>query len=163
MHSARQVILHERGITEMLHLKTITKDNWIKAISLKVREDQVNFVASNAVSLAQLNFLENFHAKGIYFGEEMVGFTLYGLDEDDHEYWIYRMMIDEKHQGKGYGKEAVRLVIEDIQTLKEPRHQTITLSYEPDNEHAKRLYEKMGFQEIDGLVIEGEQVARYTY
>lgn len=147
----------------MLHLKTITKDNWIKAISLKVREDQVNFVASNVVSLAQLNFLENFHAKGIYFGEAMVGFTLYGLDEDDHEYWIYRMMIDEKHQGKGYGKEAVRLVIEDIQTMKEPHHQTISLSYEPDNEHAKRLYEKMGFQEIDGLVIEGEQVARYTY
>lgn len=147
----------------MLHLKTITKDNWIKAISLKVREDQVKFVASNAVSLAQLNFLENFHAKGIYYGEEMVGFTLYGLDEDDHEYWIYRMMIDQKHQGKGYGKEAVQLVIEDIRTLKEPHHQTITLSYEPDNEHAKRIYEKMSFQEIDGLVIEGEQVARYTY
>ena len=147
----------------MLHLKTITKDNWIKAISLKVREDQVKFVATNAVSLAQLNFLENFHAKGIYFGEEMVGFTLYGLDEDDHEYWIYRMMIDQKHQGKGYGKEAVWLVIEDIQKMKEPRHRTITLSYEPDNEHAKRIYEKMGFQEIDGLVIEGEQVARYTF
>lgn len=147
----------------MLHLKTITKDNWIKAISLKVREDQVKFVASNAVSLAQLNFLENFHAKGIYYGEEMIGFTLYGLDEDDHEYWIYRMMIDQKHQGKGYGKEAVRLVIEDIRAMKEPHHQTITLSYEPDNEHAKRIYEKMGFQEIDGLVIEGEQVARYAY
>lgn len=147
----------------MLHLKTITKDNWIKTISLKVREDQVKFVASNAVSLAQLNFLENFHAKGIYYGEEMIGFTLYGLDEDDHEYWIYRMMIDQKHQGKGYGKEAVRLVIEDIRAMKEPHHQTITLSYEPDNEHAKRIYEKMGFQEIDGLVIEGEQVARYAY
>ncbi|MCM3722672.1 GNAT family N-acetyltransferase [Solibacillus isronensis] len=147
----------------MLHLKTITKDNWIKAISLKVREDQVKFVASNAVSLAQLNFLQNFHAKGIYYGEEMVGFTLYGLDEEDHEYWIYRMMIDQKHQGKGYGKEAVQLVIEDIQKMKEPHHQTITLSYEPDNEHAKRIYKKMGFQEIDGLVIDGEQVARYTF
>jgi len=147
----------------MLNLKTITKDNWINAISLKVREDQVKFVASNAVSLAQLNFLENFHAKGIYYGEEMVGFTLYGLDEDDHEYWIYRMMIDQKHQGKGYGKEAVQLIIEDIRTMKEPHHQTITLSYEPDNAHAKRIYEKMGFQEIDGLVVEGEQVARYTY
>lgn len=147
----------------MLHLKTITKDNWIKAISLKVREDQVKFVASNAVSLAQLNYLENFHAKGIYYGDEMIGFTLYGLDGDDHEYWIYRMMIDQKHQGKGYGKEAVQLVVEDIRAMKEPHHQTITLSYEPDNEHAKRIYEKMGFQEIDGLVIEGEQVARYTY
>lgn len=147
----------------MLHLKTITKDNWIKAISLKVREDQVKFVASNTVSLAQLNFLENFHAKGIYYGEEMVGFTLYGIDEDDNEYWIYRMMIDQKHQGKGYGKEAVQLVIEDIRAMKEPHNQTISLSYEPDNEHAKRIYEKMGFQEIDGLVIEGEQVARYTF
>ena len=147
----------------MLHLKTITKENWGKAISLRVREDQVKFVASNAVSLAQLNFLENFHAKGIYHSEEMVGFTLYGIDEDDHEYWIYRMMIDQKHQGKGYGKEAVKLVIDDIRNIKEDRHQTISLSYEPTNEHAKRIYEKMGFQEIDGLIIGDEQVSRFTY
>jgi diamine N-acetyltransferase len=147
----------------MLHLRTITKENWVKAISLRVREDQVKFVAFNAVSLAQLNFLENFHAKGIYQNEEMIGFTLYGIDEDDHEYWIYRMMIDQKHQGKGFGKEAIKLVIDDIRNIKEDRHQTITLSYEPTNEHAKLLYEKMGFQEIDGLMIGGEQVSRYTY
>jgi len=147
----------------MLHLKTITKDNWIDAISLRVKEDQVNFVASNAVSLAQLNFLENFHAKGIYYGDEMVGFTLYGIDEDDHEFWIYRMMIDAKHQGKGYGKESVKLVIDDIKAIKEERHQTITLSYEPTNVHAKRIYEKMGFKEVEGLIIGGEQVSRYTF
>ena len=147
----------------MLHLKTITKDNWLKAISLSVREDQKKFVAPNAVSLAQLNFLENFHAKGIYLNDEMVGFTLYGIDEDDHEYWIYRMMIDQKHQGKGYGKEAIKLVIEDIQNMKEDRHQTITLSYEPTNEHAKRIYEKVGFQEIEGFMVGGEQVSRFSY
>jgi diamine N-acetyltransferase len=147
----------------MLHLQTITKENWVKAISLRVLEDQVKFVASNAVSLAQLNFLENFHAKGIYQGEEMIGFTLYGMDEDDHEYWIYRMMIDQKHQGRGFGKEAIKLVIDDIRNIKEDHHQTITLSYEPTNEHAKLIYEKMGFQEIDGLKIGGEQVSRYTY
>lgn len=147
----------------MVHLQKITKDNWVKAISLRVREDQVNFVASNAVSLAQLNFLENFHAKGVYNGEEMIGFALYGIDEDDHEYWIYRMMIDQKHQGQGYGKEAIRLVMDDIRKIKEDRHQTISLSYEPENEHAKRIYEKMGFKEVVGLVISGEQVARYTF
>ena len=147
----------------MLHLKTITKDNWLKAISLSVREDQKKFVAPNAVSLAQLNFLENFHAKGIYQEDEMVGFTLYGIDEDDNEYWIYRMMIDQKHQGKGYGKEAVKLVIEDIRNMKEDRHQTITLSYEPTNEHAKLIYEKMGFQEVKGLIIGDEQVSRFTF
>lgn len=147
----------------MLHLQPITKDNWFKAISLRVREDQVNFVASNAVSLAQLNFLENFNAKGIYLGEEMIGFALYGIDEDDHEYWIYRMMIDQKHQGYGYGKEAIQLVIDDIKTIKEDRHQTITLSYEPANEHARRIYEKMGFEKVEGFIISDEQVARYTF
>ncbi|WP_047983350.1 GNAT family N-acetyltransferase [Ornithinibacillus californiensis] len=147
----------------VLHLQPITKENWTKAISLRVREDQVNFIASNAVSLAQLNFLENFHAKGIFDDEEMVGFTLFGIDEDDHEYWIYRMMIDQKHQGKGYGKQAVKLVIDDIRLMKDERHQTITLSYEPVNEHAKRIYEKMGFQELEGLIIDGEQVARFTF
>ena len=147
----------------MLHLEAITKDNWLKAISLRVRDDQVKFVASNTVSLAQLNFLENFHAKGIYLGEEMVGFALYGIDEDDHEYWIYRMMIDQKHQGKGYGKKAIQLVIDDIRNMKEDHHHTITLSYEPNNEHAKRVYEKLGFQEIDGLIIGDEQVSRFTF
>ena len=43
------------------------------------------------------------------------------------------------------------------------RHQTITLSYEPDNKHAKRVYEKMGFLEIEGIMIEGEQVSRFTF
>ncbi|MEH7343151.1 GNAT family N-acetyltransferase [Bacillus sp. JJ1532] len=147
----------------MLYLETITKDNWRKAISLRVREDQVKFVASNAVSLAQMNFLENFHAKGIYYDEEMIGFTLYGIDEDDHEYWIYRIMIDQNHQGKGYGKKAIQLVIDDIRNIKEDRHQTITLSYEPTNEHAKLVYEKVGFQEIVGLMIGDEQVSRFTF
>jgi len=147
----------------MLGLRTITKENWIKAISLRVREDQEKFIASNAVSLAQLNFLSNFHAKGIYHGDEMVGFTLYGIDEDDHGYWIYRMMIDQKHQGKGYGTKAIKLVIDDIRASKEDRHQTITLSYEPTNIQAKRFYEKVGFQEIEGFIIDDEQVSRYTF
>ncbi|GKV57237.1 spermidine acetyltransferase [Sporosarcina sp. NCCP-2222] len=147
----------------MLHLKPITKDNWIDAISLRVREDQVKFVASNAVSLAQLNFLDDFHAKGIYADDEMVGFTLFGIDEEDHEYWMYRMMIDHKHQGKGYGKQAVQLVIEDIRSMKEERHQLINLSYEPENEVAKRLYGQLGFNEVEGFLVDGEQVARFHF
>jgi RimJ/RimL family protein N-acetyltransferase len=48
----------------------------------------------------------------------MIGFTFYGIDEDDHDYWIYLMMIDQKYQGKGYGKQAIKLVIEDIRKMK---------------------------------------------
>ncbi|TFD98388.1 GNAT family N-acetyltransferase [Jeotgalibacillus sp. R-1-5s-1] len=147
----------------MLYLKKIDEHNWLKAVRLKVRDDQQTFVASNAISLAQLNFLPDFHAMGVYHDDEMVGFTLFGLDRDDGEFWIYRMMVDEKHQGKGYGKKAIRLVIDEIRKMKEDRHSTITLSYEPENTFAASLYTGMGFVEQEGVMIEGEQVARYTF
>lgn len=147
----------------MLQLQPITKRNWLDAISLQVNEDQAGFVSSNAFSLAQLNFLDHFYAKGIYWNEQMIGFALYGLDEEDGEYWIYRMMIDKEHQGKGYAIGAVRLILEDIRALKDDRHQTVTLSYQPTNERARQVYQTVGFEEVPGLFTEGEQVARYTF
>ena len=30
----------------------------------------------------------------------MIGFTMFGIDPDDKNYWIYRLMIDEEFQGK---------------------------------------------------------------
>ena len=39
--------------------------------------------------------------KAIYADDKMVGFTMFGLDEDDGKYYLGRLMIDEKHQGKG--------------------------------------------------------------
>ena len=47
--------------------------------------------------------------------------------------------------------------------MKEEHHQTITLSYEPVNQHAKYVYEKLGFQDVEGLINEGEQVMRFTF
>lgn len=146
----------------MLHLEPISNDNWVKAISLNVRQDQKTFVASNIFSLAQLNFLDNFYAKGIFHDDEMVGFTLYGIDDEDQQYWMYRLMIDEKHQSKGYGTQAVRLVIEDVRRMKDPGHKTLTLSYEPENTYARDIYKRLGFEEIDGMIIEGEQIARLS-
>ena len=147
----------------MLQLKPITKDNWYEAVMLQVAEDQKNLVASNAISLAQLNFLENFHANAIYADETMVGFTLFGLDDEDKEYWIYRLMIDEKFQGMGYGKQSVALIVEAVRQMKEPQHQVIQISYEPKNVVAKHVYEKAGFSEIEGLFSGSEQIARYAF
>lgn len=145
----------------MMTLKEVTKENWIDVISLAVRDDQKPFIASNAVSLAQLHFLDEFVAKAIYADHELVGFALYGIDEDDGEYWIYRFMIDQKFQGNHLGRAAMTAIIEDIRERKEPRHTTITLSYEPRNQGAKQFYDKVGFQEVDGLLISDEQVSRY--
>lgn len=146
----------------MISLQEITKDNWLDVIRLSVTEEQQKFIASNVVSLAQLYTLSDFTAKAVYSDETLVGFAMYGIDEDDAEYWIYRFMIDQKFQGKKYGYEAMQAVITDIRSKKQNQHTTITLSYEPKNYGAKQFYERVGFAEVEGLLISDEQVARYT-
>nr|WP_263326715.1 GNAT family N-acetyltransferase [Neobacillus sp. Marseille-Q6967] len=74
-------------------------------------EQQKRFIASKLYSIGQVQFLENFEAMAIYADDQMVGFTLYGLDGDDNNYWIYRIMVDERFQGKGYGTRALQEII----------------------------------------------------
>ncbi|WP_257142495.1 GNAT family N-acetyltransferase, partial [Bacillus thuringiensis] len=81
---------------------------------LSVKAEQRTFIASNLYSIAEVQFLDNFYAKGIYVGNKMIGFTMFGIDPGDNNYWIYRLMIDEKFQGKGIGKQAIYLIIEEV-------------------------------------------------
>lgn len=69
-------------------------------------------------------------------------------------------MIDAQYQGKGYGKAAMKKLMSLIQ--EDTAHHMIYLSFEPENEGAKALYEKLGFKG-DGRVIEGEIVYKYSY
>ncbi len=126
-----------------MSLQKITSENWEECIELKVGKSQQGFIATNLYSLAEVQFLPNFVAYGIYVENKMVGFTMYGLDEDDHNYWIYRIMIDEKYQGNGYGTKALIHVIEAIKT--KPDAKEIIIGYNPGNIQAERTYLRAGF------------------
>ncbi len=145
----------------MLILKPITKHNWEEAIQLKVKEEQKNFVVSNLYSIAEVQFLDQFTASGIYAGEQIVGFAMYGIDPDDNNYWIYRLMIDDLHQGKGYGTAAVLLVVEEIKRKNTNGIPTIMIGYNQDNEGARAVYMKAGFTETE-IAPWGEQLAAYN-
>lgn len=127
---------------------------------MRVAEEQKSFVAPNVFSLAQAKAFPECICLAIYQDDVLVGFTMYCIDSDDKEYWIYRLMIDAKHQSKGYGKEAMEKLIERIKQDQE--HKVIYLSFEPENNLAKGLYEKLGF-EADGRIIDGEIVYKITY
>jgi diamine N-acetyltransferase len=144
----------------MILLKEVDRHNFFDVIELKVAEEQKSFVATNLFSLAQAKAYPECQCLAIYHEEELVGFTMYCMDFDDKEYWIYRLMIDAKYQSKGYGKAAMEKLIERIKEDKD--HQVIYLSFEPENDRAKELYEKLGF-EADGRVIDGEIVYRLGY
>ncbi|HEK9103988.1 GNAT family N-acetyltransferase [Bacillus pfraonensis] len=144
-----------------IYLKPIDKSNWEEAIRLSVKEEQQTFIASNLYSIAEVQFLDNFYAKGIYLDNKMIGFTIFGIDPDDNNYWIYRLMIDEEFQGKGIGKQAIYLVIEEIRRNNNANISLIMIGYDPENLTAKFVYKKVGFIETE-LSSWGEQLAKYS-
>lgn len=144
-----------------IYLKPIDKNNWEEAIRLSVKEEQQTFIASNLYSIAEVQFLDHFYAKGIYLDNEMTGFTMFGIDPDDNNYWIYRLMIDEKFQGRGIGEQVIYLVIEEIRRNNDANITFIMIGYDPENLTAKFVYQKAGFIETE-LSSWGEQLAKYS-
>jgi diamine N-acetyltransferase len=131
----------------MVEIKEITPKNFWEVIDLKVKADQQTFVAANSVSIAQSKVQPECIPLAIYNDNILVGFLMYCIDKSlykDNEYWIYRLMIDEKYQGKGYGKKAMEIIIDKIKEDKTKNK--IKTSFEPENEIAKKLYLKLGFE-----------------
>jgi diamine N-acetyltransferase len=80
---------------------------------------------------------------------------MYAIDPDDDNYWIYRFMIAEQFQGRGYGFAALKALVERMQAL--PGCSSIILGVEPANEDAAKLYRRAGFRER-GDQIDGETI-----
>lgn len=140
-----------------VELREINKDNWRECVRLKTSDEQARFVAPNLFSIAQSKVEPYLRPLAIYDDEEMIGFVMYGRDPADDCYCVARLMIDERHQGKGYGRAAM---IEAIRRMRaEPDCQEIALSIEPENGVAEKLYASLGFRKT-GEVIDGEVVMR---
>jgi len=103
-------------------IRPVTKDNWRELIKLEVREDQKGFVASNVKSIAESQFGYDepdfghwdFHPFGIYDNNIPVGFLMYGFNFSypKQQAFIIRLMVDEKFQGKGYGRFGMEKLLE---------------------------------------------------
>lgn len=62
-------------------------------------------------------------------------------------YCLWRLMIDARYQGRGYGRRALQQALSYIRTFPCGPSEHCWLSYEPGNLKAKRLYESFGFAE----------------
>lgn len=126
-----------------LLFKEVDKNNWEECIELNVAPEQSYLVASNWYSLLQAKFGEDCYPLCIYNGDTMVGFIMYDRDPDTKRMEMSRLMIDERYQGKGYGKMAVSQLLELIRE----KYGCIKFytSIEPNNTVAEKLYEGVGF------------------
>ncbi|MCI9119117.1 MAG: GNAT family N-acetyltransferase [Flavonifractor sp.] len=154
----------------MLRLERVTGKNVWDILKLRVSDEQRSFVAGNDVSIieAYTAITGNGYAFpfGLYAGETPVGFLMIGFDTDDFwddappvakgNYNLWRLMIDQRFQGQGYGTEAVRLALEFIKTRPCGEAEFCWLSYEPDNKTAAQLYRSFGFAETGEM--DGEEL-----
>ena len=140
-------------------LRKSDRHNFRECVKLKVAEGQTHFVAPNVFSIAQAYADPECVPLAIYDGEVMVGFAMYALDTDEQKWWIYRLMVDVAQQGKGYGRAAMVELMRLIGEL--PGGNEIAISYEPENEVARKLYASLGFVET-GEVVGNETIARYN-
>ena len=152
----------------MLKLEKVTGQNVWDLLELQVAENQKDFVASNDESLieAYVTLAENgkVFPFGIYDDDKPVGFLMIGFGggwegappvaERNYNFW--RFMIDERYQRKGYGKQAVQLALNFIKTLPCGPAEYCFLSYEPENEVARRLYRTFGF--VENGEMDGDEI-----
>jgi diamine N-acetyltransferase len=144
-----------RGAVD-IRLAPVTRANRAMVTALRLAPGQVDFVASNAESLREARSDQDARPRAVLAGDEVVGFLMYDAPEDDDEARIYRFMIDRAWQGRGYGKAALRAVLDEIRGLGHVRH--VSICYEPENEAARQLYRAAGFTE-EGLDEDGEMIA----
>ncbi|HEX8736128.1 MAG TPA: GNAT family N-acetyltransferase [Pyrinomonadaceae bacterium] len=141
-------------------LREITPENFSEVINLDVAEDQKHFVAPNVKSIAQSKvYYPDAFPLAIYSDDELVGFVMYGYDREDEKYYLGRLMIDARHQGKGYGKAATLEVIRRMSEI--DGCDAIYLSFVPENTGAEKLYASVGFEKT-GKLNGSEIVMRYT-
>ena len=155
----------------MITLRKITSENCFAICDLKANE---NFVATNTKSLIQayaysVEMGYGPLAYGIYKEEMPVGFimadyTKYeeGFNNGKPFYFLWRMMVDENHQNKGYGRIALTALLDEIKTFPLGEADTMFTSVVPGNEHATRLYESLGFHKT-GEVEDGEELMELVF
>lgn len=83
-----------------------------------------------------------------------IGFIAYGqhytdeaLTQKKHTWYeVIHLVIDEAHQGKGYGREATQIAIALLKQNKDCKF--IVIAHHPDNIVARSLYLSLGFKVV---------------
>ncbi|NLD83920.1 MAG: GNAT family N-acetyltransferase [Clostridiales bacterium] len=129
-----------------MKLVCVTEDNWLDVASLAVKEYQKNYVAPAIGILARGYVYRDCNARIYAFDQDgiIVGMALVREFTDEPlGYDLQQFMIDGQYQRKGYGTQALLLVLDELR--KENHYDHVELCVKKADAEAIRLYEKCGF------------------
>jgi len=147
----------------MVELRPLTESNREEVEALRVAASQQRFVSSVVDSLREA--AEHPDAQAIswavYAGDTPVGFVMIADEVANPDYvphYLWKLLIDERHQRRGYGAATLDLVVEYFRGR--PGIETLTTSAVPGDGSPIAFYERYGFERT-GEVSHGEVVLRY--
>lgn len=143
----------------MLRLEKITRENWRKAVFVTTDPTGLcpldeEWAAGTAFSMLQAVYEPEWDCRLILLDAAAVGFAFFGRWKEDR-ILLCRYAIDVEFQGKGYGQEALPLVLKEMRAQYGTEKIYVTLDQK--NKRAVHLYQKHGFRDT-GEVDEGENV-----
>jgi diamine N-acetyltransferase len=146
-------------------LREITPANLAAVQELRVAVGQERFVDGVGQSIveAAANPAAKPWYRAIYAGEDPVGFLMLADDVPPgnelipYRYYLWRMLIDGRHQGRGYGRAALDRLVERLRGR--PGADALMTSVVPGPGSPFGFYLRYGF-EPTGRMFDHEQLLR---
>ena len=150
-----------------VHLREITAGNRAELEALTVTPLQARFVRDVAGSLVEAAATPEAApwSRGVYAGDTPVGIVLLsdGITAENMAnpellgpYYLWRLLIDRAHQGRGYGAATVRLVTDHLRAHRPDAAVLLTSCVRGEGE-PYGFYLRQGFRDT-GRTHEGETV-----
>lgn len=130
----------------MIRLTPVTEENRINIARLSVREEQQKYLDRPIGIIARGYIYRHCNARviGIEAADKIVGVALVrDLDEEPACYDLQQFMIDQHYQNKGYGAEALKLILEMLEA--EGKYNCVEVCVNKEDSAALHVYEKTGF------------------
>lgn len=147
----------------MVSLRTIDDSNRCAVEALSVSPLQEQFVASVAESLVEA--VEESGGRAIYwaiYAEDVpVGFVMISDEVDGPGYipqYLWRLLIDQRYQGRGYGSAALGLIVDYFRGR--PGVEVIWTSCGEGDGGPLGFYERFGFEQTGDRVFDDEILLR---
>jgi diamine N-acetyltransferase len=146
----------------MLELRPITDGNLAELQALRVAPHQERFVSTVRDALAEA--VAEPEARpitwGVYEGDTPVGFVMIADEVDSEDYipqYLWKLLIDERYQGRGYGASTLDLIVAYFRSR--PGVTAVTTSAGEGDGGPIPFYERYGFVRT-GEVHDGEVMLR---
>ncbi|HET9945384.1 MAG TPA: N-acetyltransferase [Actinomycetes bacterium] len=136
---------------ETLSVVELTSDNIEAVLEVTPLPEQLRHVNPVAWYVARSAYQDVWHPVGLATGDgQVVAFAEWAFDDSDSTYALGGIVVDHRHQGRGLGRAVLDALVAHVRA--QPQPGIVVLTVHDDNERARGLYRRYGFEETGDLL-----------